>query len=60
MRSFVRDNSLTLAMALLFVVSLAGQVATGLAETNNDRAVNRTGFHGDSADWVSGGLDGRR
>ena len=38
MRSLVRDNSLTLAMALLFVVSLAGQVATGLAETNNDRA----------------------
>lgn len=32
MRSFLRDNSLSVAMLLLFIASLAGQVATGLAQ----------------------------
>lgn len=37
MRSFVRNNSLALAMLLLFAASLAGQIATGFAVHNSDR-----------------------
>lgn len=37
MRSFLRDNSLTLAMFLLFGLSLAGQVTMGFADYNSDR-----------------------
>ncbi len=38
MRSFLKDNSLALAMLLLFALSLGGQIVTGLAEANDDRA----------------------
>jgi hypothetical protein len=37
MKRFLYENSLTVAMALLFALSLAGQIATGLAESNADR-----------------------
>ena len=35
MRRFLRDNGLTLAFALLFVVSLVGQALSGVAEYNS-------------------------
>jgi len=37
MRRLVRENSLALAALVLFALALAGQIATGFAESNNDR-----------------------
>jgi hypothetical protein len=37
MKQFVRENGLTLAMVLLFAISLTGQIGTGLADSNDDR-----------------------
>jgi hypothetical protein len=37
MKRFLHENGLTVAMVFLFAVSLAGQVATGLAVSNRDR-----------------------
>ena len=38
MRALIRNNSLSLAMTALFVLSLAGQVWTGLDEANDERS----------------------
>jgi hypothetical protein len=38
MRSFLRDNGLTLVLLMLFLVSLGGQVFTGLGLVNEERA----------------------
>lgn len=38
MKSFLKDNGLTLALGLLFATSLIGQALTGLSSENADRA----------------------
>lgn len=40
MRTFVRNNSLGLAALVLFALSLGGQIVTGHAEANDDRAAH--------------------
>lgn len=43
MRRFVKENSLTIAAALVFAVLLLGQIGAGFLEDNEDRAA-----HGES------------
>ncbi len=40
MTKWVRDNSLTLVLAALFLASLVGQIFTGLAAENHERALD--------------------
>jgi len=37
MKRFLQENGLSVAMFVLFAISLAGQIGTGLAESNEDR-----------------------